>query len=939
MIQPEQLFRLESAFEEQAARTPDSVALHDHGVSITFAELQARSAAFAASLRARGIGEGSFVGLHMERSIAYVISVLAIMKLNGAVVPLPPSYPEARLKEILAFAELDAVVDDATTPLPLSTSRIVPFEEASSEVNEWPGAIAGRPDQAAFVLCSSGSTGTPKMIVRSHRSFFHRLLWTWDSHPYADGEVCCQKSHATTTHAIYELFEPLLRGIPVRIVSDQDARALETFWETVRSREISRLLLVPSVLQASLDIPGFVAPPVKVVVLMGEYVHPALAQRAIEAFPEQTSIYSIYGSTEASSTFVCDVRESWRAGEGLPLGVPISADVHDLVLNEGGEPTADGDAGMLHIAGTPLFTEYFKSPAQTAAAFVTAGAGGDVRLYRTHDQVRRMPDGSLQFLGRADHTVKVRGFRVELEEVERAIMLNRDVRQCAVVVREDEPGTASLMAFVSPATVSRSVLYQLLGERLPAYMIPSTIVAVNDFPLTSSGKIDRQRLSREQPRSAAVSPGGPRGTETEQQVSSVWRAVLTHGAFAADSKFFEVGGSSLTAFSVVFRLRDEFGLDRTQLSDQSLYQYPTVKALAEYIDGVRAGGTPPLPLPESLLVTLMRGSDTKRPPVFMISSAGGTLGAYEKLAKNLGIANEIIGVRDPFLWGMRDPTLGFQNWVSEYVRAIRERQPQGPYYIIAYSSAGAIGYEIAQHLRRAEEEVALLALIDPLAIDRGSKRRFGYWSLESRFSRRIVAHITLAAGWLQLLIPDRFRETGRNARDYNVAPSQAEFLKLAEVAKASAVHIRSISALLELNTGLPFALSEAEIAESAPDRYLDALLARAKRVAPEIDPEMIEKIVVQYQLQVRSHHAYRLQRYDGRVMLFDPRGPYNGLLAAQFRPYVSDLRVRTVPLGEQSDRTREISAYFSDRIRSHYLSMRDDVFVQSVAEELEHLLG
>jgi hypothetical protein len=301
--------------------------------------------------------------------------------------------------------------------------------------------------------------------------------------------------------------------------------------------------------------------------------------------------------------------------------------------------------------------------------------------------------------------------------------------------------------------------------------------------------------------------------------------------------------------------------------------------------------------------------------------------------------NEVIGVRDPFLWGMRDPTLGFQKWVSEYVRAIRERQPRGPYYIVAYSSAGAIGYEIAQHLRRADEEVALLALIDPLAIDRGSKRRFGYWSLESRFRRRIVAHITLVAGWLQLLIPDRFRETGGISRDYNVAPTEADFLALAAWAKANPVHVRSVSALLELNTGLPFTLTDSEMADAAPDRYLGALQERVNRVAPEVDPQMIENIVVQYQLQVRSHHAYRLQRYDGRVVLFDTRGPYDGLLAAQFRPYVSDLRVRTVALGEQSDRTRDISRHFSDRIRPHYQSMRDDTFIQSVAEELEHLLS
>jgi acyl-CoA synthetase (AMP-forming)/AMP-acid ligase II len=192
MNRDEPSFRLDTWFEAQAARSPQSIALHDHGVSITFGELRARSDAFAAALRARGIRDGSFVGVHMERSIGYVISVLAILKLNSAVVPLPPSYPETRLREILSFAELDAVVDDAATPLsPSLGSRIIPFEEASAEANEWPGGTAGDSDQAAFVLCSSGSTGQPKMIVRSHRSFFHRLLWTWEYHPFTDGEVCC----------------------------------------------------------------------------------------------------------------------------------------------------------------------------------------------------------------------------------------------------------------------------------------------------------------------------------------------------------------------------------------------------------------------------------------------------------------------------------------------------------------------------------------------------------------------------------------------------------------------------------------------------------------------------------------------------------------------------------------------------------------------------
>lgn len=938
MNRREDSFRLDERFEEQSRRTPDGIALYDHGASATYSELAAKSDAVAAALRAHGVRDGSFVGVHMERSIGHVASMLAILKVNSAVVPLPPTYPAVRLNEILTFAGLDAVIDDAATPLdPSLSDTIVRFDEASSQAQAWTRGPAGDAGQPAFVLCSSGSTGTPKMIVRSHRSFFHRLSWTWEHHPYGEGEMCCQKAHMTTTHAIYELFEPLLRGTPLHILSDTDAKALETFWDTVHSAAISRLLLVPSVLQASLEIPGFVPPPAKVLVLMGEYVHRQLAERAIKAFPVQTSIYSIYGSTEASSALVCDLRRSWRQGEDLPLGVPISADVHDFVLNEDGAPSAAGDAGMLHIAGAPLFTEYFKSPAQTAEAFV--GAVGGERLYRTRDRVRRLPDGSLRFLGRADNTVKIRGFRVELEEVERAVLIHPGVRQCAVVANEAEPGTAALTAFVAPATVNAAAVYALLRERLPAFMVPSTVLGVDAFPLTSSGKIDRQRLARGPARRASPESSGAQHSQTEQRVTRVWRAVLKHRAFEPDSSFFEVGGSSLTAFSAVHRLRDEFGLDRAQLSDQSLYLFPTPAALAAHIDRVLAGHAPASHANLSALVTLRRGIDVSGEPIFMISSAGGTLGAYDKLVKSLRTTRELVGVRDPFLWGGRDPTLGFQRWIAEYVRAIRDRQGYGPYHIIAYSSAGAVGYEIAQHLRRAGQNVALLALIDPLAIDRGSKRRFGYWSLESRFNRRVAAQITLLAGWLRLAVPAAFRESGKTARDFNLVPTRADFLRLAESARNSATHIRSVSALLELNTGIPFALTDAEMTAAAPDRYMDALLARVRREAPETDLRMIENIVVQYQLQVRSHHAYRLQRYDGSALLFDPLGPYHGLLAAQFRPYVRDLRVYGVKLGAQSDRTKAISECFSARIRTHYQSMRDDTFVRTIAEQLDAALA
>ena len=931
-------FRLDDRFEQQVLQTPDRVAVFDANTSITYAELKVRSDNLLAALCSRGITAGSYVGVHMSRSLDYVISVLAILKAKAAVVPLPPTYPESRLREILAFAALDLVLDDTTTPLNSQLSnRTIHLPDAASVASAPITVAIGDPDQPAFVLCSSGSTGTPKMIVRSHRSFFHRLQWTWDNHPYAEDEVCCQKSHMTTTHAIYELFEPLLRGIPTRLITDQNVQCVESFWDTIRSHSISRLLVVPSLLQASLDIPGFVAPPLKILVLMGEYVSSKLAAQVLAAFPAPTKVYSIYGSTEASSTLVCDIHNNFRVGEELPLGVPISPDVRIVVLRENGKPVALGEMGILHVAGPSVFNSYFRNPAQTASVIVAALGDGD-RLYNTHDRVRLMTDGLLQFVGRTDHTVKIRGFRVDMHEVENALLGLPEVRQCAVIADDGGSGPTMLMAFVVPTTIAPQRITVALRERLPAYMIPSVVTGLDALPLTANGKIDRQALLATYADRSFVKHEIVFASDTACQVAEVWKAILKHGNVQPDSNFFELGGNSLTVFAAVHRLRNTFALDRHQLSDVSIYQFPTVAALASYIDSVRAGNTPIPPTNNAILVTLKHGEDASA-PVFVISSAGGTLGAYDKLVKSLNTRRSIIGVRDAFIWGGRDATSGFQNWVALYVNAIRERQPHGPYYLLAYSSAGAFGYEIAQHLRRSGESVALLALVDPMALDRGNKRRFGYWALQARFTRGPITRLVKLGGWLRMAVPRWLRDSGQSGSVNEFVLSNEQFVQAAANSRTSKSHILCLSALLELNTGLPFALTDAELSQVAPTRYLDVLLDRVKTANPEIDPGMIEKIVVQYNLQVHAQHRYRLQRYDGKVVIFDPDGPYYGLLAAQFKPYVRELEVRNIPLGEPSARTCMLVESFPARIRSHYLSIRDNGFANRLADELTALLA
>jgi enterobactin synthetase component F len=931
-----QEFRFDTAFEQQVARTPGAAALRSPEGTITYAELDARANQVANYIRAAGIPSGAFVGLYLERSIRAVAALLGILKSEAAVVQLPPSWPADRIAEILSYAQLDAVIDSAATPLAANAmARVLRLEDAlRADTRTQPRVAGGGSGRAAFVICSSGSTGTPKLIVRSHGSFFHRLQWTWEHHPYSADDVCVQKSFQATTHAVYELFEPLLRGVVVRIVPDESLRDLSSFWDLLVAERATRLLIVPSMLQASLDLPAFVAPPLRVVILMGEHVSAALASRAAVAFPAGTKIFSIYGSSEASSTLVTDLRSPFFSGEDPPLGSPISPDVRALVLDADLEPVAPGGTGMLHIGGSPLFTGYFRNPEGTEAAFVTRGSE---RLYRTGDQVRVLADGSFLFVGRADDVVKVRGFRVDLGEVERWLSRGPGVQQCVVAPYPDATSAATLLGFVTPADARPAALFAWLRSHLPGYMLPSEIVPIEVFPRTPSGKIDRRRLVADHRQVLANAPVVHYESETERTVASLWRDLLQLRVVERDRSFFEMGGTSLTVFAAAHRLQEAFGLTSGALTAATLYTHTTVAAVAAAIDRGTAREEEEEE-EENVLVPLRRGDGSGRPPLFVISSAGGTLGAYDKVVCALRTPRDIVGLRDPFLAGDRDPTEGFQRWARRYTDAIRRRQPRGPYHILAYSSAGAFGYEIAQQLRADGEDVGLLALVDPVAMDHLNPRRFGHWALSALFMRGRLRQLVRWGGLLRAVVPRalRAKRSAANANDWTL--SALEFEAHASRATSDRDNILRFAALLELNTGRPFGIQGPELDAVAPSDYLDVLLARVVRVDASIDPEMIRRALIQYELQVKSQHHYRPQRYDGAVYIFDAASPFSGLPAVHVRPFVRRLYARSLPFDGLSDRVRDLLAPFPQGLRAHYGCMRNDTFAQRLAGELDAVL-
>lgn len=937
MSEPDLQRPLERLFVEQARRTPDQIALIEGARSITYAQLESRSARAAAALRSRGIAEGSVVGLHIDRSVDWVASVLAILRTRAAVMPLPPNYPSARLSVILAEAGAQAVIHNRTTPLdPALGQHSLDFDELCSETTAAPETGRerdyGDPGRAAFVLCSSGSTGLPKMIVRSHRSFFHRLSWTWTQQPFGAGEIGCHKAHTTTTHGLYELFEPLLRGVPAVIVPDAQVRDLERFWSVVRSHAVTRLLIVPSAMKASLDMPGFTPPALRVVVLMGEHLQSGLAQRIVDAFPATTRLYSIYGSTEASSTLVCDLRESTQPGRELPLGVPITQDVGLHVLDRNLDPVEPGQSGRLYISGPALFTGYFRNPDLTSSVVVIDPRNAE-RLYDTRDDVRRTPDGKLIFVGRADDTVKIRGFRVELTEVERAIAAHPEVTQAAVVATGSDTAEAALIGFFTPRNVMLEEIYQALRDRLPPYMIPSSLVGLDAFPLTERSKLDRKRLLAEHLPALPDELDVRTMSDFERRVAAQWERTLGHRRFDRDSSFFEVGGTSLTTSVLVHGLRTEFDLDREQLPGQFAYRFPTVASMARKLQGAEgagrdgAGGS-------SVLVTLRRATDASKAPLFFVASAGGTVGAYQKVAAALRHEGEIIGVRDPYVDGDRDPTEGFKRWVGRYLDAIGNHQPRGPYYLAAYSSAGAFGYEMARQLRQRGAEVGLLALIDPLDMGGGNWRRFGWWACRAARSHALLRRLVRLAARLRQPSARLLRALSTVRADSSTYPSADEYRQLRAEAIQARGRLMAIAALMELNTGLPLDLSDAEIPTQPPESTLRALQDRVARLMPGVDAETIERIAIQYPLQVRSQQSYVLRPCDAPVLLVEPVTPYAGLLESQLRPYLARMRAVRLELGVADERVRAISARFG-ALEPHYLSMRDDKFAAALARELD----
>ncbi|HVR96249.1 MAG TPA: amino acid adenylation domain-containing protein, partial [Thermoanaerobaculia bacterium] len=586
---------LHQLFEAQAERTPEAVALVAGEERLTYRELDAWAESLAARLRALGVGPEERVGLCSRRSAALVAGLIAVLKAGGAYVPLDPAHPRPRLAKILADSRpLALLVEEGQDVLPEHDLPVVALSHLPAPPLPGRGE-AGRErgpggEGLAYLIYTSGSTGEPKGVAIRHAAAVSLICWVWSVFPDADLAAVLFSTSIGFDLSIFELFAPLSRGGAV--VLAENALALPSL---PAAGEVTLVNTVPSAMAGLLRLGGLPAS-LRAVCLAGEPLTRELAGRIFE-LPQVERVFNLYGPSEDTtySTFALIGKEP----EAPSIGRPV-AGTRTLVVDRRLHLAPQGVPGELWLGGAGLARGYFGRPDLTAERWVPdpfSGLAGE-RLYRTGDLVRFRPDGELEFLGRLDHQVKVRGFRVEPGEIEASLVAHPEVHEAAVVAH-GEGGERSLAAFVVPHGERLDVpaLRSFLQERLPAHMVPSTFTVLADLPRTATGKVDRKALVRTAPERLAEPSAAPRGP-IEELVAGLWTEMLGIEEIGAHDDFFSLGGHSLLALQVVARLREAAGVD---LPLRAVFARPTVAGLAAEVETALRGG-----LGEETLTVLSR---------------------------------------------------------------------------------------------------------------------------------------------------------------------------------------------------------------------------------------------------------------------------------------------------------------------------------------------
>ncbi|WP_030896604.1 non-ribosomal peptide synthetase [Streptomyces sp. NRRL F-5053] len=580
---------LPELFAEQVQRTPEGIALVSGARTLTYRELDERANRYAHLLRRHGVGPDTVVAVSLPRGIDLVVGVLAVVKAAGAYVAVDPEYPGDRIASMLTDSRAAVLItEDGTAPVELPGVPVLsPGADTSGEPATAPPLDGLHTGHAAYMIYTSGSTGRPKGVLVPHAAISNRLLWMQSAYPLTTGDRVLQKTSSSFDVAVWEFFGPLIAGAGLVLARPDGHRDPRYLAETIQEHGVTTVHFVPSMLRALVAEPAIRGcTTLRTVFSGGEMLQGALRDQIAEALP-RAALYNLYGPAEAAVDITS--HPARPDGATVPIGRPVW-NTRLYVLDTWLRPVPPGVAGELYVTGVQLARGYAGRAGQTAGRFVASPFGGPgERMYRTGDVVRQLPDGALEFAGRADDQVKVRGFRIEPGEIEAALSRHSAVDQAVVVVREDQPGVKRLVGYVvAPQTsVTSAELRDFVAGSLPEYMVPAACVVLDGLPVTANGKVDRRALPEPDLGTLQTDHVAPRNA-TEEAVARVWAEVLGLERVGVEDNFFELGGDSILSIQVVSRLRRAGFV----VSPQDVLVRQTVAGVAGVVSraGVVSGG-------------------------------------------------------------------------------------------------------------------------------------------------------------------------------------------------------------------------------------------------------------------------------------------------------------------------------------------------------------
>jgi amino acid adenylation domain-containing protein len=696
--------------EIQAEKTPNAIAVQFNGKQVTYNQLNLSANQLAHYLRELGVTTETPVGLSMERSAEMVIGLLAILKAGGTYIPLDPLFPRDRLEYMLENSETNILLTHqqlqskpAYQPLKKDGLKVVNIDSDYQVISQQSTENLSpniEPHNLAYIIFTSGSTGKPKGVQIPHRAVVNFLISMKEKPGLSANDKLLSVTTLSFDIAVLEVFLPLTTGACVVVAPGEDVYDGVALMQHISRDGITVMQATPATWQMLIDA-GWQGNKNLKILCGGEALSKELAKWLTQ---HAGSVWNMYGPTETTVwSTICEITPTTDA---ITIGYPI-ANTRIYILDKNLEPVPVGVVGELYIAGDGVSRGYLKQPELTAEKFVVEPFSNkpDAYMYKTGDQARYLGDGRIEFLGRVDFQVKVRGFRIELGEIESVLNSHPDIRQAVTIVREDTPGDKRLVAYLLPEADSKIDIGNLrlyTKAKLPDYMVPSTFMVLDEFPMTPNRKVNRKGLPAPDAGQLTTERNmvNPR-TLTEAKLLSIWEELLKRHPISVKDNFFEMGGHSLLAVHMFSRIKQEFDVN---LPLATLFREATIEHLAQVIQDETGPGT------WTSLVEIE--SQGNHPPFFCVHGLTGDILWFRNLAHCLAPDYPFYGLQSRGLDGIQSPLESIEDMAAHYIEEIRLLQSSGPYYLGGASFGGTVALEMAQQLLKQGEKVSLLAIFD-----------------------------------------------------------------------------------------------------------------------------------------------------------------------------------------------------------------------------------